>query len=133
MANSLTVTIHIDERDPSKNSVSYSDPSKQVMVGDEVDFRVEGTTGLVEVRFPNGSPFSDSSFTLGGPTLAAQSAPKTVSMSASVADYGFIAFPTSSTPRNPKPDQPGTTSGDIEVVPERGGGWEKPGKGPGRR
>ena len=125
MANTLTVTIHIDERDPSQNSVSYSDPSKQVMAGDEVVFRVDGTTELVEVRFQSGSPFSDNSpsFTLGGQTL--QSAPKTVSTSASARGYSFVAFPASGFSNDRgghKPDQPGTTSGDIEVVPERGGG-----------
>jgi len=131
MANSITVTIHIDEREPSQNGVTYS-PNNQVMVGDEVVFRVEGTTEPIEVQFQNGSPFSDSSFTLGGQTLASQSAPKTVSTSASVADYGFLAFLASGTSRHPKPDQPGTTSGDIEVVPERGGG-DEPDKGHGHR
>lgn len=128
MANSITVTLHIDESDFSKSSVTYS-PDKQVMVGDEVVFRVEGTTELIDVQFQNASPFSDSSFTLGGQTLTAP--PKTVSPSASVGDYGFIYFPASGTSRRPpKPDQPGTTSGDIEVVPERGGGWEpRPPKG----
>ena len=133
MANTLTVTIHIDEYEPSRNGISYSDPSRQVMAGDEVVFRVEGTTELVDVDFTSGSPFSDnaSSFFLGGATIDQQSAPpKTVSMSANVGTYNFSALPVSR--RGPKPDQPGTTSGDIEVVPEKQGG-EDPDKGHGRR
>ncbi|HZH77318.1 MAG TPA: hypothetical protein VEY88_14910 [Archangium sp.] len=133
MANTLTVTIHIDEYEPSRNGISYSDPSKQVMAGDEVVFRVDGTTELVEVAFPSGSPFSDNarSFTLGGATSAQQMAPpKTVSASANVGTYNFSALPDSR--RGPKPDQPGTTSGDIEVIPEKQGGKD-PDKGHGPR
>jgi hypothetical protein len=122
MANTLTVTIHIDEYEFSRNGISYSDPTKQVMAGDEVVFRVDGTTELVEVQFQNGSPFSDNapSFTLGGATGQQVAPPKTVSASANVGTYNFVAFPVSR--RGPKPEQPGTTSGDIDVVPEKGGG-----------
>jgi hypothetical protein len=127
MPKTVTVTLVVDPNNPSQTRPSY-DPGNRVWRGDFVVFKVQGSTAVFTVNFPDGSPFGASvpSLQVGGPTLADQSTPPETVAQVPFTRYGFVATPNSSTSPAPKPhpedpDTPGTATGDLEVVPETGG------------
>jgi hypothetical protein len=122
----LTVTL-VFETNINDNHPLYdgSDRNIPLLPGDSVVFKVEGSTDVFEVTFPDGpSPLADPTVTVGGATLAAQtSQAETVSASAAPSLAGETRrFPFQAAPKsNPPPlggqyDTPGTVSGELEVV-----------------
>ncbi|WNG33278.1 hypothetical protein F0U61_06345 [Archangium violaceum] len=116
--DSTTVITLIFDSDPNRNAVRYS-PDNRVSPGEMVVIKVQGTTQLYSVSFPDASCFSTSSFLVGGSTIAQQTSdPQTVLPVAS-GTYRFLAEPSNTGVR--ALDTPGTVAGDLEVVPESGG------------
>lgn len=120
----ITITLHIDPDDPSKINVSY-DPNNKVEPHDDVVFTVRGSTDVFTVTFPEGSIFesSASSIKVGGSTLAEQSSSQEKVARMPLAHYRFVVVPEKNTTSGGSVlDSPGTTAGDLEVVPDTGGG-----------
>ena len=135
MTATLTVTLHVYPDDVSRNHATYDPPDKRVEWGGSVVFKVQGSTAVFIVNFPDGSPLVSglNNFQVGGQTLASQSTPQEQVAKVPGQDYRFTATPQSSTPPPSRLggeyDTPGTVAGDLEVVPDTRGNDDKKPKG----